>query len=251
MTIDFTGKRVLVTGGTRGIGRAMVELFLEAGARVALNGSSEETTARAVAELGDRVVAAPGSVAIPDQCRRVVEAAVAGLGGLDVLVNNAGVADLVPLPQVEEAAFDRIFGVNVKGLLFCTKHAAPELKRSRGAIVNVASISGIVGAAGDSVYAASKAAVIAMTRCHAMELAPEVRVNALCPGSAATDMLRAVARAWHGDERKGIEAFSKDPPLRRIADPKEMARPALYLASDLASFVTGSIHVVDGGETVD
>ena len=253
MKIDFTGKRVLVTGGTRGIGRATVALFLEAGARVALNGSSDASTSAAIAALGggDHLVAAPGSVATMEGCRAVVEGAAAALGGLDVLVNNAGVADLVPVPLADEAAVDAMLDVNVKGLLYCTRFALPHLKDSKGNIVNTASISGIMGAAEDSVYAASKAAVIAMTRCHALEFAPDVRVNAIAPGSADTEMLRAVAVAWHGDAETGLGLFSQGNALRRIADPREMAGPILYLASDLASFVTGSIHVVDGGETID
>lgn len=253
MKIDFSGRRVLVTGGTRGIGRETVELFLKAGARVALNGSTAAGTAATVAALGggDRLVAAPGSLASLEGCRTVVEGAVAALGGLDVLVNNAGVAALVPVESLDDAAVDAMFDVNVKGLLFCTRFAAPHLRASKGAIVNVASISALMGAPQDAVYAASKASVIAITKCHALELAPDVRVNAVCPGSADTDMLHGVALAWHGDVAAGLEAFTHGAALRRIAHPREMAAPILYLASDLASFVTGSIHVVDGGETID
>ena len=253
MQIDLGGRRVLVTGGTRGIGRATVELFLEAGARVALNGSTAESTRQAVAEIaaGKDLIAAPGSLASLDGCRRVVETAVAGLGGLDVLVNNAGVADLVPIEDLDEASVDAMFDVNLKGVLFCTRFAGPHLQASRGAIVDIASISALMGASQDAVYAASKAAVIAITKCHALELAPDVRVNAVCPGSVETDMLRAVAEAWHGDSVTGLAAFVEGAALRRIAQPREMALPILYLASDLASFVTGSVHVVDGGETID
>ncbi|MDA1072910.1 MAG: SDR family NAD(P)-dependent oxidoreductase [Proteobacteria bacterium] len=253
MRIDMTGRRVLVTGGSRGIGRAVVALFHEAGARVAVNGASAQSTAAALAALGggDRLVAAPGSVATLEGCRGVVETATSALGGLDVLVNNAGVADLVPVAVLDDAAVDVMFDVNVKGVLFCTRFAAPHLTASGGSIVNIASISALMGAAQDAVYAASKAAVIAITKCHALELAPRVRVNAVCPGSVDTDMLHGVAQAWHGDVAAGLEAFTHGEALRRIAQPREMAAPVLYLASDLASFVTGSVHVVDGGETID
>ena len=253
MRIDMTGRRVLVTGGSRGIGRAVATLFHEAGARVAVNGASAQSTAAALAALGggDRLVAAPGSIATLEGCRGVVETAAAALGGLDILINNAGVADLVPIGELDEAAVDAMFDVNVKGVLFCTRFAAPHLAASGGSIVNIASISALMGAAQDAVYAASKAAVIAITRCHALELAPRVRVNAVCPGSVDTDMLHAVAQAWHGDVTAGLEAFTHGAALRRIAQPREMAAPVLYLASDLASFVTGSVHVVDGGETID
>ena len=255
MKLDFTDKRILVTGGTRGIGRAIVEAFLEAGARVAVNGSTEETTGKAVAELdgGDRVVGAPGSVGPEAACKSIVDAAVGGLGGLDVLVNNAGVGGGGPVEKTEEADWDRVVDINLKGVFFMTKHAVPHLRESRGNIINVSSVLGLVGSPYGSPYSASKAGVISLTRSHALEFGrAKIRVNAVVPGGVDTDMLRQLALSFADTVEAGYEILAKDAKAqRRIADPSEIAGPVLYLASDLASFVTGATHVVDGGEVLD
>jgi len=254
MQIDFTGKRVLVTGGSRGIGRAIVEMFLETGARVALNGSTEASTQKAIEEFGagDRVVAAPGSVAKVADCERIVATAVARLGGLDVLINNAGWGDSAWLGEATEEIWDRTVDTNLKGVFFMTQFAAPHLKKSRGCIVNFSSVFGLVGAPASSIYGATKAGVINLTKALALELAPEVRVNAVCPGGVDTDMLRELALTLADTVEEGYAILAEDcTAQKRIADPRELAGPVLYLCSDLASFVTGSVHVVDGGETVD
>jgi NAD(P)-dependent dehydrogenase (short-subunit alcohol dehydrogenase family) len=254
MKIDFTDKRVLVTGGTRGIGRAIVEAFLETGARVAVNGSTAESTARAIAELdaGDRVAAAPGSVATADGCRSIVGAALDALGGLDVLVNNAGVGCVASVEETDEAIWDRVIDTNLKGVFFVTRYALPALRESRGNIVNIASVDGLVGVIDESVYSASKAGVINMTRTHALEFTGELRVNAVCPGFVDTELLRAEAAAEGGSVEAGYRVFAQSVAAqKRIAEAREIAGPVLYLASELASFVTGSIHAVDGGETAD
>jgi NAD(P)-dependent dehydrogenase (short-subunit alcohol dehydrogenase family) len=243
-----------VTGGTRGIGRGIVEAFLDTGARVALNGSSIESTKNAITELaaGERVVAAPGSVATVDGCRAIVEAAVSGLGGLDILVNNAGVGDGGLAEAHDEELWDRVIDTNLKGVFFVTKHALPALRQSKGCIVNIASVDGLVGMVEESAYSASKAGVINMTRCHALEFGPDIRVNAVCPGFIDTDMLRRAAVSEGGSVDAGYSIFAKTVAAQgRVANVKEIAGPVLYLASELASFVTGSIHVVDGGETAD
>ena len=254
MQIDFTDKRVLVTGGSRGIGRAIVEMFLEAGARVALNGSTDQSTARAIAGIGagDRLVAAPGSVARVADCGRIVETAVAGLGGLDVLINNAGWGDVTELGATTEESWDRTIDTNLKAVFFMTQFAAPHLKAAKGSIVNFSSVFGLVGAPGSSVYGAAKAGVINLTKAHALELAPDVRVNAVCPGGVDTDMLRELALTLADSVEEGYAILSQDAAaFKRIAAPRELAGPVLYLCSDLASYITGSVHVVDGGETID
>ncbi len=249
--MNFTGKRVLVTGGTRGIGRATVEAFLAAGARVAVNGSSEESTARALAELGagDRAIAAPGDIGVVADCRRVVETAIEGLGGLDVLVNNAGVGEIRPLEETTAEDWDRTINVNLRGTFFCVRYALAALRESTGNVVNVASTLGIRGnGLGVSIYCASKGGVVNLTRDLAIELGPEIRVNCLCPGAIDTEMLRGLGELLgDGDVEAGYEVLSEETPLRRVARPEEMANAILYLASDLASFVTGAIHVADGG----
>lgn len=254
MQIDFTGRRVLVTGGSRGIGRAIVEMFLEAGARVALNGSTETSTTKAVREInaGDRVVGAPGSVALVADCDRIISTAVASLGGLDVLINNAGWGDVTELGTTTEESWDRTIDTNLKGVFFMTQYAAPHLKAAKGSIVNFSSVFGLVGSPGSSVYGATKAGVINLTKAHALELAPDIRVNAVCPGGVDTDMLREMALTLADTVEDGYAILARDCSAQlRIADPRELAGPVLYLSSDLASFVTGSVHVVDGGETVD
>ena len=253
MNIDFTGKRILVTGGTRGIGRAVVEYFLEAGARVAVNGSSAQSTAQALAEIGqgERMVAAPGSVSSVAGCHAVVDAALAGLGGLDVLVNNAGCDTESPVEGIDEAMWDRIVDTNLKGAFFTTQRALPALQESRGSIVNMASVLGLVGAVDESMYCATKAGLIALTRAHALEFAPHVRVNAVCPGVIDTDMLRTWAEYMTGSVAAGYEILGASNVFKRVAHVREIAGPVLYLASDMASFVTGSIHVVDGAMIAD
>ncbi len=249
--MDFTGKRVLVTGGTRGIGRATVEGFLAAGARVAVNGSTAETADRAVAELdaGDNAFAVPGDIGTVAGCRATVAAAIEGLGGLDVLVNNAGAAEGRALADCDEAQWDRIINTNLKGTFFCIQAAAPALKEARGCIVNIGSILGVRGSGHfSSIYCASKGGVVNLTRDLAIELGPEIRVNCLCPGAIDTEMLQGLgARLGDGDIEKGYQVLSAKAPLRRVARPQEMANAVLYLASDLASFVTGSIHLADAG----
>jgi meso-butanediol dehydrogenase/(S,S)-butanediol dehydrogenase/diacetyl reductase len=252
MNLDFTGRRVLVTGGTRGIGRAIVERFLAAGAWVALHGSSAEGVRRAAAEIGSpALVEAPGALDSVEGCRATVEAAIGGLGGLDVLVNNAGRWNHARVESAEESAWDEIIDVNLKAAFFLTKYAVPALRAARGNIVNIASVSGISAESDASIYCVSKAGLIHMTRCHAWELAPEIRVNVVCPGSIDTEMLRGVAAGVYPSVAEGYQLMAKDAALKRIGHVDEIADPVLYLASDLARYVTGSVQVVDGGMTID
>jgi meso-butanediol dehydrogenase/(S,S)-butanediol dehydrogenase/diacetyl reductase len=252
MQLDLAGKRVLVTGGTRGIGRAIVEAFLAAGARVALHGSSVEGVRRAVAEIGGTgLVEAPAALDAVEGCRRAVETAVAGLGGLDVLVNNAGRWSQARVETAEEAAWDEIIDVNLKAAFFVTRYAIPALRAARGSIVNIASISGLSAEADASIYCISKAGLIHMTRCHAWELAPEIRVNAVCPGAIDTEMLRDLSVRLFRSVPEGYALMAKDAALKRIGRAAEIAGPVLYLASDLARYVTGSVQVVDGGMSID
>ncbi len=248
--IDFTGKRVLVTGGTRGIGRAAVEAFLDAGARVAVNGVSDASVARALGELdaGESVVAAPGDVASTADCERIVEAAVEGLGGLDVLVNNAGVFKQTPIADSNEALWDSIIDINVKGTYFCSRAALPALEAAQGVIVNLASEAGLQGYAGITVYCTSKGAVVNMTRSMAIELAPTVRVNCLCPGIVDTDMAR-VGFAAEGEATTDLTAEVDHHPMKRVGTVEEVATAILYLASPDAGFITGAALAIDGRAT--
>ena len=253
--MNFCEKRVLVTGGTRGIGRGIVEAFLEAQARVAVNGSTTETTARAIDELGcgDRVVAAPGSVSTVAGCQTIVEAAAKGLGGLDILVNNAGVVSFTQtLDRVTEADWDYMIDTNLKGVFFTTKFAAPYLRATKGNIVNVGSTSGITADPNLSIYGVSKAAVIHLTRYHALELGPDIRVNSVCPGPVETDMLRRGLKELEGNLESGRESWAAGiAGLKRLGTVRDIVGSVLFLASDLASFMTGTAQVIDGGQSID
>lgn len=252
--MDMTGKRVLVTGATRGIGRATAVAFLKAGARVAVNGRSEASVATALKDLhaGDRAVAAPGDLGTVAECERVVTGAIRALGGLDVLVNNAGVGGVPkPVEDISGEDWDAMLNINLRAVFFCVKHALPALRVAKGNVVNVASVLGLGGrGTGLSLYCASKGGVVNLTRDLAIEFAPDVRVNCICPGAIDTDMLHEVGRAiGHGDVAAGYAILTQNRPMKRVAHPSEIASAILYLASDQASFVTGAIHVADGGVT--
>ncbi len=249
--MDWTDKRVLVMGGSRGIGRAAAAAFHERGARVAINGRTGPSAAAAIAALGggDRLVAAPGDVATAAGCEAIVGAALAGLGGLDVLVNSAGVGRTGPIEDFDEAAWDETLDVNLKGTFFCIRAALAALREAKGNVVNLASDAGLIGELGLTVYCASKGGVVNMTRALALELAPDVRVNCVCPGYVDTDMVRR-----DGIERaEGVAAAERAvidyAPLKRIATPGEIATAIVYLASDDARFVTGAAFQIDGGST--
>jgi NAD(P)-dependent dehydrogenase (short-subunit alcohol dehydrogenase family) len=245
---DFTGKRVLVTGAGRGIGRATAQAFHEAGASVALNDIGAGRLGAAVAALGGgaRLLPLAGDVSSAVGCRAVVEGAVAALGGLDVLVNSAGLFRSGPVESFDEAEYDRMFAVNVKGPHFCSLVALPALRRSQGAIVTLASEAGLIGSADCAVYCATKGAVVNWTRALALEVAPEVRVNCVCPGAIDSDMLWENARGKPDAEGFG-DRVRQHYALKRIGTVEEVAAAILYLASDAAGFVTGTALAIDGG----
>ena len=247
----FENKRILVTGSSRGIGFATAKAFLNAGARVAVNGRTAESSADGVDRLGgsDRLIAAPGDIATVAGCEALVASAVDALGRLDVLVNCAGIAIDVSLEDGDEAVWDSTMNINLKGTYFCTRAAAPALRQSHGNIVNVGSDSSFMGMEDNSIYCASKGGVLMLTRALSRELAPEVRVNCVCPGFVDTDMVRRdyIDSAEDPAETlRSVEAYS---PLNRMGRPEEIAAAILYLASGQAGFVTGSALSIDGGMT--
>lgn len=251
ITLDFTGKRVVVTGGTRGIGRAIVDAYAAAGATVVMNGSSPTSVDEAMRSAAPGIIGIPSSIADADGCRALIEQAVERMGGLDVLVNNAGISKAGPVERIKPEAWHDVIATNLSGTFFCIGAAVPALRESGGNILNVASVLGVVGSAYGSPYAAAKGGVVNMTRALAVELAPTIRVNCLCPGGVDTDMLRTAAVRIAGSVEAGYDIFKMDAPQRRIAGPHELAAAAMWLTSDHAGFVTGSIHMVDGGETCD
>jgi len=251
MPFDFENTRVLVTGGTRGIGHAVCQAFLAAGARVAVNGRTSDSVDRAIAALGNgtRVVAAPGDVGTVTGCESAVVRAVDSLGGLDVLVNSAGIGKDAPVASSDEAFWDETVNVNLKGTFFCCRAALPALRATEGNIVNVASDAGLMGAPNLSVYCASKGGVVNMTRAMALELAPRVRVNCVCPGYVDTDMIRRDDIERADNPAAAEQSLIDYAPLKRIATPEEVATAILYLASHEARFATGTALQLDGGTT--
>ena len=245
--MDFSGKRVLVTGSTMGIGRGAAEMFIEAGATVAINGRKSGVVAQIVSELATpRALPVPGDVATVAGCDSIVTRATELLGGLDVLVNNVGICPLSYMMDVTEEHWDDVIDVNLRAAFFCSKFALPALRRSRGNIVMVASVAGLAAGPTDSfVYAISKGGLVNMTRGFAVELAPEgVRVNAVCPGYIDTPMIQAENAATGGQ----VHAFiRKATPLGRLGTVRECASSIIYLASELAGYCTGAILVNDGG----
>jgi NAD(P)-dependent dehydrogenase (short-subunit alcohol dehydrogenase family) len=251
MQFDFSDKRILVTGGTRGIGHATVEAFLSAGARVAVNGRTERSVSTSVAKMGvnDRLFAAPGDISTVSGCEAAVSTAVESLCGLDILVNSAGVGKDLSIEDSDEAIWDETLDINLKGTFFCCKTALSELRESKGNIVNVASDAGLMGCDKLSVYCASKAGVVNLTRALALELAPDVRVNCVCPGYVDTDMVRRDIIEKEDDPARAEQMLKDYAPLKRIATPSEIAYSILYLASYGARFVTGTALQIDGGTT--
>ena len=239
----FDGIAVLVTGSSRGIGKATAQEFLAGGVRVAINGRTEAAVEQTIEELGghERLVGAPGDVATAAGCEAVVGSSIEALGGLDVLVNSAGVFTKTPMAETDEDLWDSLMDINVKGTYLCSRAALYALDKSGGSIVNVALEAGLTGYAGLTAYCASKGAIVSLTRSMALELAPTVRVNCICPGVIDTDM----ARTGFADLGEEAEFY----PLKRIGTATEVAKGIIYLASPDAGFITGSALAMDGGAT--
>jgi len=248
--MKFDGKRVLITGSSRGIGQAAARVFHSLGAKVAINGRSAGSIANGIAALGGgkRMIPALGDIATVKGCEEAVHSAVEGLGGLDVLVNSAGVGDARPLLDCDEAMWDQVLNVNLRGTFFCIRAAYPYLKASRGNVVNVGSDAGLIGEKKLSVYCASKGGVVNVTRALALELAPDVRVNCVCPGYVDTDMVRREIENAADPALAEAEVMSYMP-LKRMAHPEEIGKAIAYLASDDAGFITGAAFSTDGGST--
>jgi NAD(P)-dependent dehydrogenase (short-subunit alcohol dehydrogenase family) len=243
---DLTGRTALITGASRGIGAAIAAAFVAAGAKVAVNSRGAEQLRKTADEVGAAVVL-PGDVTDEQAAQEVVAGAIDGLGQLDVIVNNVGGNGvMVPFPQLRFAGWAKVMRLNVDSAVHVLQAAAPHLlERRTGSVINVASVAGLSATPAMAQYGASKAALISLTRTLAVEWASTgVRVNALCPGWTATDLNRTL---WENEEvYAGLTATI---PMGRWARAEEMAGPAVFLASDASSFMTGQTLVVDGGQT--
>lgn len=238
----LAGRRVIITGAARGIGAAIAENFSREGANLALLDLAGDQC-RAIAERLN-AHAFDVDLAEPENTRQVIAAAIEALGGVDVLVNNAGILQMAPLLDITVENWDRTFDVNVRAMLLTTQVAARAMisADSGGAIVNMASMGGKLGSPNQAHYAASKAAVISLTRVSAMELGPHnIRVNCICPGYVLTEMGAGTRTP------EMVSKWSSQSPLGRCAEAEEVADVALFLASDQARYCTGQALNVSGG----
>ena len=249
MQLDLSGKTAVVTGGSRGIGRAISLGFADAGANVVplsrtesdVEAVVEEVRARGVESLVETV-----DVAETDDVAACFDR-IADELGIDVVVNNAGInpgSALGTPERVDDDGFDLVMDVNLRGAFACARAAGPRLRENGGSLINVASVGGLVGLPRQHPYVASKHGLVGLTKSLALDWAPDVRVNCLAPGYVATELTTGLQE--DEDLRRSIENRT---PLSRFAEPEEVAGPAVFLASDFATYATGSVLTVDGGWT--
>lgn len=245
---QFADKVAVVTGAASGIGAATARMLSRRGAAVMLfdiNETSAHAVRDAIRAEGGRAEVCCGDVANSADCNRAIDEALAAFGHIDILVNNAGGGRIVPIAELGDDEWRWMQGINVDGTLFMTRAAVvPMLAAGRGAIVNVASVHGLVGFANHVGYTAAKGAIVNMTKTLGAELSSRgVRVNAVCPGVIMTPLVRDSC------DDAALEALSRLHPIGRLGNPDEVAKAICFLASDEASFVTGTALAVDGGYT--
>lgn len=251
--MDFKGKVAVVTGGGNGIGRAVCLGFAARGAKVVVVDRDAEGAAAVAAEIGAAALACTADVTRTADVQAYVARALEAFGRIDCFHNNAGIEGRVaPTAEYEEAMFDAVMGVNVKGVFLGLRHVLPVMiRQGSGAVVNTASTAGLIGTPGMPAYVASKHAVIGLTKVAASEVGPQgIRVNAVCPGPISTRMITDIARQVSPNNPDSVEErYTAGLPLRRYGTAEEVANVVLFLCSDLAGNVTGAQYVVDGGRT--
>ncbi|MCZ6460186.1 MAG: SDR family oxidoreductase [Gammaproteobacteria bacterium] len=249
----LNGKVAVITGGGGGIGRAAAALFVAEGANVVLVDIDERALAEVVSEIGSNQVSAfVADVTSAADNAAMVACAEERYGGLDIFLANAGIeGDVAPLIDYDEARFDQVMNVNVKGVFLGLQSAIPALhKRGGGSIVITSSIAGVRGAPGIAAYATSKHAVIGLMRSAAKECAAmNIRVNTVNPSPVETPMMRRIEQGISEDVEQVKLNVAQDIPMNRYAEPEDIARVMLFLASDESSWVTGSVNMADGGQT--
>lgn len=247
--MDLAGKRALVTGAGRGLGLAVAKKFVEYGAKVALADVDLATAQAAAAELGGDTIAIHCDVTNPADVQAAIAAAVDAFGGLDVMVNNAGIEIASPLPEMADDDFARLLDINVKGVFYGIKYATPALAQTRGTILNMSSVAGLGGVPLLGAYCASKAAVIRLTQTAATELRDAgIRVNAICPAFIDTEMVERLVTPFEAATGAAFGDLTVQA-QGRLGTPEEVAETAAFLASDDAGWVTGSFYVLDNGLT--
>lgn len=251
---EFTGKVAVVTGGSLGIGYAAAKALAQKGASVVICGSRTHVVEESVAALrseGLEVSGIKADVRLIAEVRQLIQFAIDTYGGVDLLVNSAGVQRYGDVVETSEEIWDEVMDINVKGMFLSSKFVIPEMrKRGGGAIVNVSSVQAFASQTGVVAYTASKGAINAMTRAIALDHASEnIRVNAICPASVDTPMLRWAADLFKGNEKqeKLIVDWGKMHPVGRVGTAEEVAELIVFLSSDKASFITGAEVKIDGG----
>jgi len=244
-------KTALITGGASGIGRATARLFACAGAAVAiadLNEQAGQAVAEEIVNNGGRAIFETADVTRGADCKRIVERAMREFGGIHILFNNAGIIRRASVVELSEEEWDRVMAVNTKSMFLMSREVIPLMAQAGGgSIINMASGWGLAGGPRAAVYCASKGAVVLLTKAMAVDHGPQnIRVNCICPGDTDTAMLRSEAQQLREPTDRFLEEAARRP-LGRVGRPEEIAQAALYLASDAASFVTGTALVVDGG----
>ncbi len=245
------GKTALITGGAGGIGRATALLFAREGAAVAivdLNRDAGEEVARKISGAGGRAIFERADVTRAADCRHAVQRTIHEFGGIHILFNNAGIIQRSSVVEISEEDWDAVMAVNVKSVFLMSREVIPVMvSANAGSIINTASGWGLAGGPRAAAYCASKGAVVLLTKAMAIDHGRQnIRVNCICPGDTDTQMLRNEARQL-GEPEDRFLTGSANRPLGRVGKPEEIAHAALYLASDAASFVTGTALVVDGG----
>jgi NAD(P)-dependent dehydrogenase (short-subunit alcohol dehydrogenase family) len=257
--MKLRNKVALITGSGSGIGRDAAILFAEEGAKVAivdLEKDAAASAAQAVNQAGGEAYPIQADVSRWDDCRSMVEKAGEVFGGVDILFNNAGMPMPKPLDTLTEDDWDRTMAVNLKSVFMSTKFVVPKMiERGGGAIVSTSSVTASIGSRGQAAYCVTKAGIASFTQCMALELAPyHIRVNCICPGFTDTPMLRNFLSHWFPNKEERdqvIQATMAKAVLNRYGTPREMAKAALFLVSDDASFVTGQALLVDGGTAIN
>jgi NAD(P)-dependent dehydrogenase (short-subunit alcohol dehydrogenase family) len=247
--MELEGKRALVTGAARGLGLAIAEKFVERGARVALADIDGPAAESASAALGGETIAIAADVTKPADIQRAIAATVEAYGGLDVMVNNAGIEIGKPIPETGDEEFAQLMAINVNGVFYGIKYAIPELAQTGGSIINMSSVAGLDGVPLLGAYCASKAAVIRLTQTASRELRDAgIRVNAICPSFIATEMVERLVEPFEAATGANFVDLTAQA-QGRLGTPEEVAEMAAFLASDAASFINGAYYVLDNALT--